>query len=283
MINSNLFRKTLCVTAAALIFMTFVSVCAEPVTADQDSKLKTIPHNWYCKNNKTHTKPELDPALKFIEKHEGYYIDKRAKNDPAESDDKVLYLTFDAGYENGNVEKILNTLKEENVPGAFFVLDNLILRNTELVKRMTDEGHTVANHTKSHKDMTKITDQSEFSKQLTELEDIYRDKIGLELSKFYRPPEGRFSEQNMKYTNDMGYKTIFWSFAYADWDNDNQLSPSDAMKKVLAHTHNGSVILLHPTSETNAAIMGDLIREWKSQGYRFGTLNELVSQNNQNQ
>jgi Predicted xylanase/chitin deacetylase len=233
-------------------------------------------HSWYCKNNKTHTKPELDPALKFIEKYDGFYIDKRAVNNPAEGDEKVLYLTFDAGYENGNVEKILDTLNEENVPGAFFILDNLILRNTDLVKRMTDEGHTVANHTKNHKDMTKITDQSEFARQLTELEDIYRDTIGLEMAKFYRPPEGKFTEQNLKYASEMGYKTIFWSFAYADWDNDKQIPPDLAKEKVLSHTHNGSVILLHPTSATNAAILGDLIREWKSQGYRFGTLEELA-------
>ena len=265
--QNGILHKIICAAAAVLL----TAAVIPPVAVSAHSE--TTPYNWYCKNNKTHTQPTLPPEMAFIKNYNSYYLDDTHGDDSA---DKVLYLTFDAGYENGNVEKILNILREENVPGAFFVLDTLITSNTDLVKRMTAEGHLVCNHTKRHKNMTRITDKAEFAGQITGLEDVYREYTGLEMAKYYRPPEGCFSEQNLKYISEMGYKTIFWSFAYADWDNDKQMSPADAKQKVLAHTHNGAVILLHPTSATNAAILGDLIREWKAQGYRFGTLDELT-------
>ena len=187
----------------------------------------------------------------------------------------VIYLTFDAGYENGNVEKILDTLKDKEVRGAFFVLGNLVTSNTDLVKRMADEGHLVCNHTYHHRDMSKYTDKAEFALELTSLEDAYRKLTGREMSKYYRPPEGRFTEQNLKLAQEMCYSTVFWSFAYADWDNNKQPSAEYALKKILSNVHNGAVILLHPTSSTNAKIMPQLIDSLKSSGYRFGTLDEL--------
>lgn len=229
-------------------------------------------YNWYCKRMKDHARPDLDTPMKFIE-DEGcacYYIGKNP-------DEKVLYLTFDAGYENGNIERVLDALKAENVHAAFFVLENLITSDKELVQRMIDEGHLVCNHTMKHRDMTKVTEYSTFEKELTGLETIYRDTMGAELSKYYRPPEGRFSESNLRYAAQLGYKTILWSFAYADWDNNNQPSPEAAAEKILSNTHNGAVILLHPTSKTNADILPSLIREWKSQGYSFGTLDQLCA------
>ena len=126
--------------------------------------------------------------------------------DPGE---KVIYLTFDAGYENGNVVKILDTLKEKNVRGAFFILGNLVTSSTELVKRMGDEGHLVCNHTYRHRDMSKFTDKAEFAAELASLEEAYRKATGRELSKYYRPPEGRFSERNLEFAADLGYSTIF--------------------------------------------------------------------------
>ncbi len=232
-------------------------------------------YNWYCKKTGDNSQPPLDSLLSFIEK-EGlwaYYIDK--KNSDFNSEDKVIYLTFDAGYENGNVEKILDVLKEEKVPGAFFVLENLVKRNTALVKRMNDEGHLVCNHTATHPDMTKKTSKEEFMQELWALEDVC-EEAGITLAPYYRPPEGRFSESNLKIAAENGYKTIFWSFAYVDWDNNAQVSPEAAIEKVISGTHNGEVILLHPTSATNAEILDDLIKEWKSMGFRFGTLDELT-------
>ena len=236
------------------------------------SALDCTPINWYCTRNREHRQPLAAPELRIVEKYNGYYIDKKHGDD---HDDKVIYLTFDAGYENGNVERILDTLAKENVRGAFFILGNLITKNTDLVKRMADEGHTVCNHTNRHKDMTAISTQ-ELKKELDDLEALYKEYTGYEMAKYYRPPEGRFNESSLQYVSELGYKTVFWSFAYADWDNQKQLSADAAKKKILDNIHNGAVILLHPTSATNAEILGDVIRELKSQGFRFGTLDELT-------
>lgn len=210
----------------------------------------------------------------FVEDYGGYYVDKRY-GDTAE--DKVIYLTFDAGYENGNVEKILNVLKEENVPSAFFVLDNLIYKNSDLILRMIDEGHLVCNHTSKHLDVTKCKTLDEFKVELENLEKLYKEKTGREMAKYFRPPEGKFSRQSMEFASSLGYKTIFWSFAYADWDNNAQMSHAAAKEKILSNIHNGEIMLLHPTSATNAAILGDVIRALKSEGFRFGTLDELTN------
>lgn len=224
-------------------------------------------YSWYFKHTSEGKRPPIPGEMSFIENHGGYFIG---------ADEPVIYLTFDAGYENGNVEKILDVLKEENVPGAFFILDNLVEKNTDLVLRMADEGHTVCNHTAKHRDMTTVTTQEEFARELSQMEQIYKDATGRELAKYYRPPEGKFNESNLEWADSLGYKTIFWSFAYADWDNGNQISPERAIEKIISETHNGEVILLHPTSKTNAEILSTLIKTWREMGYRFGTLDELT-------
>ena len=230
-------------------------------------------YNWYCVRNKEHKQPKLDANMSFISRYGGYYIDEKHGD---QSDDKVVYLTFDAGYENGNVEKILDSLKKQNITGAFFVLGNLIERNTSLVSRMFNEGHLVCNHTYSHKSMTgKSLEQ--MKEELSRLEKACIECTGKELNKYYRPPEGKFDENSLKYANELGYKTIFWSFAYEDWDNNKQMSAQKAKAKILDNIHNGAVILLHPTSATNAAILEDVIVEIKNLGYRFGSLDELCS------
>ena len=203
-----------------------------------------------------------------------YYID-HAYGDKSEN--KVVYLTFDAGYENGNVERIVDVLAEKEVTGAFFVLQHLVENNPELIKKMLDGNNLICNHTATHPDMTTKTTFEEFKAELEALETTYRDVTGKELSKYFRPPEGRFNRQVLEYAQQMGYKTVFWSFAYADWDNGNQMSSEQAKAKILDNIHNGAVILLHPTSKTNADILGDVIDELKAQGYRFGTLDELTA------
>ena len=230
-------------------------------------------YNWYCKRNQNHQQPLADEDLRWVERYDGYYIDHTHGDD---NEEKVLYLTFDAGYENGNVEKILNVLQEENVSGAFFILGHLIQSHPELVKRMAREGHLVCNHTNRHPNMTTIDHLEDFQQELRDLEALYQETVGLPLAPYYRPPEGKFDERSLQYAQRMGYKTIFWSFAYADWDNQNQPSPQVAKAKILDNLHNGAVVLLHPTSEVNALILKDVIRECKEQGYRFGTLDELT-------
>lgn len=212
--------------------------------------------------------------MTFIENYGGHYVDKKHGD---ECEEKVIYLTFDAGYENGNVERILNVLKEENVKAAFFVLENLILKNGDLIKRMVNDGHLVCNHTSKHLDVTKCKTVNEFRVELEKLEKDFKECTGLDMPKYFRPPEGKFSENSMKFASQLGYKTIFWSFAYTDWDNASQMSITKAKEKIMSNVHNGEIMLLHPTSKTNADILGDVIREIKSQGYRFGTLDELVN------
>ena len=189
--------------------------------------------------------------------------------------EKVLYLTFDAGYENGCTAQILDTLKAHNVKAAFFLVGNYIEKNPDLVRRMVAEGHMVANHTMHHPDMSKISEKEAFSKELTDLETLYRETTGKEMPKYYRPPQGIYSEKNLQMAKELGYKTVFWSLAYADWNNDAQPTKEQAFQKLLPRTHNGAVILLHSTSKTNAAILADLLTHWKNAGYRFDTIDTL--------
>ncbi len=260
----NSFAISALTAAMAIISLITLTVSADAAASD------TGTYNWYVMRTRDHTQPRLEPNMSFIEDYGGYYRDE------ARADEKVLYLTFDAGYENGNVARVLDTLKEKNVPGAFFILDNVIERNPELVLRMRDEGHLVCNHTCKHRDMSLVTDKEEFRQELSLLNEKYRALTGDDMAMYYRPPEGRFSLCNLKHANELGYKTVFWSFAYADWDNDKQPSPEKATATILDNVHNGAVILLHPTSKTNADILGAVIDTLKKEGYRFGTLHELT-------
>lgn len=257
-------KRRICLITLFFIIMSFFSL---NVYAQSKS------FGWYCVHRSDHKQPICDPTMSFIEKYNGYYIDK---NHGDACNDKVVYLTFDAGYENGNVCKILDIMKAEDVKGAFFILAHLVEKETELVRRMADEGHTVCNHTAKHKNMSLIEDPEKFRSELESLEKLYLEKTGYTMSKYYRPPEGKFSELNLKMANDLGYKTVFWSFAYADWDNDHQMSAEAAKNKILSNIHNGAVLLLHPTSSANVNVLGSVIKTLKKEGYRFGTLDELT-------
>lgn len=227
-------------------------------------------YSWYCKRNGG-AQPEVSVEEERISEYGGFSIDRSVSDT---SHKKVIYLTFDAGYENGNVEKILDALKEGGVPAAFFILDNIILKNPDLVTRMANEGHLVCNHTKDHKNISSYTPER-IKENLSALETLYEEVTGDKMAPFFRFPEGKYSIKALKAVSELGYKTVFWSFAYDDWDNARQMSESRAMKKILSNTHNGAVILLHPTSAVNAKIMPKLISEWKNMGYSFGTLNDL--------
>ena len=188
---------------------------------------------------------------------------------------KVLYLTFDAGYENGCTEKILDILKKHNVKAAFFLVGNYMEKNADLVRRMVDEGHIVGNHTMHHYDMSKLEDKAAFEKELTDLEALFQQVTGKELPKFYRPPQGTYSQKNLQLAKNMGYKTVFWSLAYVDWNNDAQPTAQQAFDKLLPRTHDGAVVLLHSTSQTNAEILDQLLTNWEDQGYIFETIDKL--------
>ena len=191
--------------------------------------------------------------------------------------EKVLYLTFDAGYENGCTEKILDVLKKHNAPAAFFLVGNYMEKNADLVRRMVQEGHIVGNHTMHHYDMQKIADKAAFSKELTDLEALFTQITGKTLPKYYRPPQGTYSRENLVMARDLGYQTVFWSLAYVDWNNNAQPTAEEAFQKLLPRTHNGAVVLLHSTSHTNAAILDELLTKWEQQGYRFASIDNLFS------
>lgn len=226
-------------------------------------------YGWYCRHMTDGKIPPCPSEMSFITDYDGVYLGNTAE--------KVIYLTFDAGYENGNVSKILDVMREKEVTGAFFVLENIVKQNGDLIRRMSNEGHLICNHTAKHRDMSGITDESSFKAELDSLNAICRE-AGVECAPFYRPPEGRFSISNLKAAQKYGYTTVFWSFAYADWDNNSQPNPEKAKQKILDGTHNGMILLLHPTSSTNAEILGDLIDQWREMGYTFGSLADFGKQ-----
>lgn len=195
------------------------------------------------------------------------------------TEEKVIYLTFDAGYENGCTAQILDVLKEHQVPAAFFLVGSYMERNPELVRRMAREGHIVGNHTAHHYDMSKIGDKATFQAELQEVERLYREAVGEELPRFYRPPQGIYSQENLAMAKELGYKTVFWSLAYVDWNNDRQPTKEEAFSKLLPRIHNGAVVLLHSTSQTNAQILDELLTKWEEQGYRFESIAALFAQN----
>ena len=194
------------------------------------------------------------------------------------TEEKILYLTFDAGYENGNTEAILDALKKHNAPATFFVVGSYISNNPDLIKRMTEEGHIVGNHTYTHPDMSSISSLEEFTDELSSVESAYQNITGQEMLKFYRPPQGKYSEENLQMAKDLGYSTFFWSLAYVDWYEDNQPAKEEAFDKLLNRIHPGSIVLLHNTSSTNAQILDELLTKWEEMGYQFHPLTDFIKE-----
>ena len=195
-----------------------------------------------------------------------------------DTSEKVIYLTFDAGYENGCTEEILDILKKQNIPAAFFLVGNYLEKNPDLVRRMVSEGHIVGNHTMHHYDMSKISDRNTFQEELSGLEALYQDVTGEEMKKYYRPPQGIYSQENLSMAQELGYRTVFWSLAYVYWNNDRQPSKEEAFEKLIPRIHNGAVVLLHSTSRTNAEILDELLKQWKEMGYTFQSLDALFGE-----
>jgi peptidoglycan-N-acetylmuramic acid deacetylase len=205
-----------------------------------------------------------------LKKYDAYYIGDTSK--------KVIYLTFDAGYENGYTGAILDALKKHNVHATFFLVGNFITSSPDLVKRIVAEGHCVGNHTYHHPNMSSISTMESFRKELEDLQKVYEDTTGQKMMKFYRPPQGKYSQSNLKMAQELGYKTFFWSLAYVDWYVDKQPTKEAAFKKLLGRIHPGAIVLLHSTSKTNSEILDELLTKWEEMGYTFGTLEELTGQ-----
>lgn len=198
-----------------------------------------------------------------------------------DNNEKVLYLTFDAGYENGNTSKILDSLKRHDVSATFFVVGTYIDSEPDLIRRMAEEGHTVGNHTWHHPDMSQITSEEDFKKELESVEDAYEKITGQAMTKYYRPPRGIFSKTNLQMAQKLGYQTFFWSLAYVDWYEDAQPTKEEAFEKLLGRIHPGAVVLLHSTSSTNASILDELLTKWEDMGYSVRPLQELAENTDQ--
>lgn len=223
--------------------------------------------NWGLSFPEPGSTPVGNATAEYLADFNSYFV--------GDTSQKVIYLTFDAGFENGCTGKILDTLKKHNAPAAFFLVGSYIRDHGDLVKRMVEEGHIVGNHTNTHPDMSAISDMSSFQEELSAVQKAYLELIGSDMPKFYRPPQGKYSESNLSQAKELGYTTIFWSLAYVDWYEDDQPTREEAFDKLLPRIHPGAIVLLHSTSTTNAEILDELLSKWEEMGYTFKPLTEL--------
>lgn len=237
--------------------------------AASSSILHSEAENWGLSFQEEGQPPVANASFQELKQYDAYYAE--------DTTEKTLYLTFDCGYENGNTPAILDALKKHHVPAAFFVVGTFVKECPDLIKRMADEGHIVGNHTYHHPDMSRISTQETFSKELGDVESLYKEITGKDMVKYYRPPQGKYSKDNLQMAKDLGYHTFFWSLAYVDWYQDQQPSHEEAFGKLLGRIHPGAVVLLHNTSSTNAQILDELLTKWEEMGYSFKSLDELIS------
>jgi peptidoglycan-N-acetylmuramic acid deacetylase len=237
---------------------------------EKDRLKEDCEENWGLGFSMGGQPPTANATAAELKKYDAYYI--------GDTSQKVIYLTFDAGYENGYTATILDALKKHKVHVTFFLVGNYIKTSPELVRRMVEEGHTVANHTYNHPNMSSISSRESFAKELGDLEAEFEAVTGQKMTKYYRPPQGKYSVENLKMAQEMGYKTFFWSLAYVDWYNDKQPTKEQAFKKLLGRIHPGAVVLLHCTSKTNSEILDELLTKWEEMGYSFGSLQDIVNQ-----
>lgn len=236
------------------------------VTASNAKVLMT--ENWGLGFGQEGEQPSGNTSSSELRKYDAYYV--------GENKEKIIYLTFDCGYENGNTEAILDALKKHNVKATFFVVGHYLESAPDLVKRMLADGHTVGNHTYHHPDMSSISSLEQFRKEMDDAATLFEEITGQKMSMYYRPPQGKYSTENLKMAKELGYSTFFWSLAYVDWNQDSQPSHEEAFKKLTGRIHPGAVVLLHNTSKTNGEILDELLTKWEEMGYTFGTLEELL-------
>lgn len=237
---------------------------------NNNEKINEGEKNWYYIPTKGGRIPEgPEEALEYNKKYDGYYLGDTKR--------KVIYLTFDEGYENGYTPKILDVLRANGVKASFFVTTPFINENPELLKRIVNEGHVVGNHSVNHNSMAALAKQNEdvFKKEIVGVEEAYKKVIGKDIPKYFRPPMGKYSEKSLKYSKNLGYKTIFWSFAYEDYEVNKQPSAEYAKNLIMERTHNGGIYLLHAISKTNTEILDWVLKEWKKQGYEFETIDKI--------
>lgn len=217
------------------------------------------------KKNKENKQPDIGIYKSILDSTNSIYV--------GSNESKKIYLTFDCGYENGYTEKILDVLKDKKINATFFITGHYLKSANTIVKRMYDEGHVIANHSDKHKDITKIKDE-EIKKDILDLEESYKKIIGFDIIKFYRPPAGNFDKKSLEVVKNLGYKTLFWSVAYPDWNHKNGVN--HAVDEVVSNIHNGAIILLHAVSNDNAEALGIIIDKLQNMGYSFASTLELI-------
>ena len=235
-------------------------------TSNSNIEMSTKKIGWGIKRNDNHSQPDLGRVNKQI-------IDDAKGIAMGNTQSKKVYLTFDEGYEAGNTEKILEILKQNNVPAAFFITAHYVNTSSDLVSKMIQEGHIIGNHTVNHKSMPTLNEE-EIKKEVMNLHEVIYNKFGYEM-KYIRPPKGEYSEKTVDYCNKLGYTTVMWSFAYDDWDEYKQGREEYAKKKILDNIHNGAVILLHGNSKDNTNVLDNCIKEIKNMGYEFASLDQF--------
>ena len=223
---------------------------------------------WWLKRNENHQTPEVSDYID-LSKYDAYYVNPKCKK-------KKIFLTFDCGYENGFTPKILDVLKKQKIVAAFFVTKPFIREGRELVRRMKKEGHIVGNHTVHHKSMPTLSDRDN-KQEIIDCAEYCKEATGYEMDHFIRPPMGEYNEKTLKLTKSMGYKTIFWSMAYVDFDVNKQPGKQYVVEHFKKYTHNVAIPLMHNVSQSNAEALDDVITNLKKEGYQFESLKKLSS------
>ena len=240
---------------------------SEENSQPSSASLSAQSENWGLGFQEEGTRPSGNASIEELKQYNAWYAQ--------DTDEKIIYLTFDAGYENGNMPAILDALHKHQVHATFFVVGTLIREKPELIREISDAGHTVGNHTMTHPDMSSISSMQGFQKELQDVEKLYQSATGSSMPKYYRPPRGIYSPVNLSMAKELGYKTFFWSLAYVDWYQDKQPTKEEAFEKLLGRIHPGAIVLLHSTSSTNADILDELLTRWETMGYSFGNLQDL--------
>lgn len=223
---------------------------------------------WWLKRNENHQTPEVSDYID-LSKYDAYYVNPKCKK-------KKIFLTFDCGYENGFTPKILDVLKKQKIVAAFFATKPFIREGRELVRRMKKEGHIVGNHTVHHKSMPTLSDRDN-KQEIIDCAEYCKEATGYEMDHFIRPPMGEYNEKTLKLTKSMGYKTIFWSMAYVDFDVNKQPGKQYVVEHFKKYTHNGAIPLMHNVSQSNAEALDEVITNLKKEGYQFESLKKLSS------
>lgn len=256
-----------CIVTRKNIILSFISLLILSIITISCFVFASSTSSWGLSFSNPNEAPRGNASSEELLENDAYFMDC--------SGEKSIYLTFDVGYEAGYTNSILDTLKKHNVKAAFFIVGNYFTSDGETVKRMVNEGHIVGNHTKTHPDMSKMSTIEDFKAQIEPVEQQYKELIGQDMPKYYRPPQGIYNTQNLKDAKSLGYKTIFWSVAYVDWEKDNQPSHEKAMNTLLKRVHDGAIILLHSTSKTNMEILDQFLTTLENEGYTFKTLDDL--------